>query len=499
MSDIVGDLARVGNAFELPTLRLLHQRQAPIVIALFRTAFARDARAVPTPRLHEQVGTYLDELRLSGTPDVPVGSGREVCLRWMQGKWLDRDLDDDGAEVYLLTAAAQDALALVKSLTRERAVLSEHRIATLVNQARRLNVTVNPDRGERIRLLTAQIKRLEQERADLEAGGELAAVTDDYLLEGFIELLNLISALPSDFARVEEAFVTLRSDIQARLRADDRRAGDLVDDYLSQAETLMTATAEGRAFEGAFALLRDDELLLQLRQDVNALLEHPRAAEILNVTDQRDLRGMVGLIRDGMDDVVERRARVTTALRDVIITHDTTRDRELDELLGALDHELTEWMRTTGPRADVPVQLLPAKLSVTHLSEKFHDPSGEALPPPLPPVGEHPTDGALTLEELLTAGGPSLTALAAAIEDAVTGAAPASTVGEIFAAQAPEMQRPVEILGLLHLAVNHPRLGPVDGDQSERFDTIRSDGTRRALTAPRVSVHAPEGRPQEER
>ena len=31
------------------------------------------------------------------------------------------------------------------------------------------------------------------------------------MLEGFTELLSLISALPSDFARVEERFATIRT------------------------------------------------------------------------------------------------------------------------------------------------------------------------------------------------------------------------------------------------------------------------------------------------
>ena len=49
----------------------------------------------------------------------------------------------------------------------------------------------------------------------------------------------------------------------------------MIDDYLARADALMTATHEGRAFEGAFALLRDDALVTQLREDLTALLEHP--------------------------------------------------------------------------------------------------------------------------------------------------------------------------------------------------------------------------------
>ena len=79
------------------------------------------------PRLHDQVEAYLDELRLAGESDVPAGSGRDLCLQWMRGKWLVASLDGNGDELYTLTPHAQDAPHWVKSLTRERASLSEHR------------------------------------------------------------------------------------------------------------------------------------------------------------------------------------------------------------------------------------------------------------------------------------------------------------------------------------------------------------------------------------
>ena len=198
MSDIVGELARVKGAFEQPTLTLLHQRQAPVIIAIFRSSFARDVRTIVAPRLHDQVEAYLDELRLAGESDVPAGSGRELCLKWMRGQWLVRSLDDNGDELYTLTSHAQDALQQVKSLTRERASLSEHRISTIVTAARRFNADVNPDRAARVGILDADIARLTDERDRLLAGGDMPAVSDEYMLEGYGELLQLVAALPSD-------------------------------------------------------------------------------------------------------------------------------------------------------------------------------------------------------------------------------------------------------------------------------------------------------------
>jgi len=484
VSDIAGELARVRGAFEQPTLTLLHQKLAPVIIAIFRSSFGRDVASIPAPRLHDQVEAYLDELRLAGETELPAGSGRDLCLRWMRGQWLVRSTDGDGTEVYFLTSHAQDALTLVKSLTRERASLSEHRIATILNAVRRFNTQVNPDRAARVGILDSEITRLTAERDRLLDGGDLPQVSADYMLEGFGELISLVAALPSDFARVEEAYTALRSGILASFRSEQRPAGEVIDDYLHRADTLMTATAEGRAFEGALALLSDEALLLQLREDLTALLEHPLADDILLDVDRRELRGAVGLIRGGLDRVLARRSRVTATLRDYIVTHDITRDRELDATLRQIDAELATWMQTAGPRAAVPLELLPLRVDVDHLRERFHSPDTDAGPPPLSDVSDHRPAG-VSLTDLLAQGGPSLDSLRRKLREALSRPDSLTSLGALFDGLDPALRRPVEIFGLLHLATNLPGLDR--HEDAETYRAIRPDGSTRPLAVPRVA------------
>lgn len=97
MSDIAGELARVREAFEKPTLRLLDRKWAPLVLAVFKSSFSRDQRSVAAERLHTQVDTYFDELRSVGV-QVPSLQGRALCLEWMNGQWLFRTIGDRGQE-----------------------------------------------------------------------------------------------------------------------------------------------------------------------------------------------------------------------------------------------------------------------------------------------------------------------------------------------------------------------------------------------------------------
>lgn len=488
MSEIAGELARVKSAFAQPTLTLLHQRQAPVVITIFRAAFGRNNRPIPTARLHAQVEEHLAEIRLTGESEVPHGSGRDLCQRWMRGQWLVRSLDEAGHEVYSLTSHAQQALELVKNLTRDRATLSEHRIATILGTVRRFNAEANPDRGTRVTLLNEEIARLQVERDRLVDGAEMVSATEDYMLEGFTELLSLISALPSDFARVEERFATIRGEILAAFRAEDRPAGEVIDDYLARADALMTATHEGRAFEGAFALLRDDALVTQLREDLTALLEHPLSDGILGEADRAELRGTVRLVRDGLDRVLAQRTRVTATLKEYIVSHDAARDRELEKTLRQVESELMGWMATTGPRATHDVPMLPARASVDHLRERFYDPADDVLPDRLAPAE---ADGAPTvsLEALIAQGGPQLSPLRQRLDDALADLLPAESLGEVFDTLEHALRRPVEIFGLLHLAAER---GWEADDGAEVYTAVRHDGSRRAFAVPTTRLPDPD-------
>lgn len=429
--------------------------------------------------LHSQVEAHLDTLRQLGYDRLPSGTGRELCQKWVKAQWLIRAQTDAGDETYALTSHAQHALTLVKSLTRERTNLSEHRIATILATVRRFNADVHPDRAERVKLLNVEIGRLTRERDRLLSGAEMEPVTDDYMLEGYNEILELVSALPSDFARVEEAFTRLRTDILAEFRSDERPAGQVLDDYLTRVDSLMTATPEGRAFEGAFSLLRDPQSLEQLQADLDALLEHPQASDILIGPERRNLRATVRIIQDGLQDVLSRRTRVTAALRDYILTHDLTRDRELDLVLRQVDGELSRWMRTAGPRAVSPIEL-PPRTKVEHFRERFYDPANEAPPPPLSAV-ENDSEP-LSLQELLAEGGPAMDRLAELVTATFSDPAATASLGELFATLGPDQRRPVEVFGLLQEAASHPRLC-VTGD-IETYTTRRPDGLERLLDVP---------------
>lgn len=487
MSEVIGELARAQDALQRPTLRLLDGKWAAFRIAVFRCTFTRDRRSIQADRLHVQVDVFLDEFQNEGVEVPPNANGRALCNQWVNEQWLFRDNDSENSIVYSLTSSALEALDLVQSLSRDRVLVSESRLTTILDTVRRWALEASPDAQARIDRLTAQITELDAERKRLLKGGDVTAASAERMLDGYTNLIDLIGQLPSDFKRVEESVLDMHRRILRDFREEERPVVEVLDEYLDKQDELVKGTPEGRAFDGAFVLLRDDALLLELRENVQVLLDHP-ASDVLDVRDVQEIRGAVAVIRQGMKDVLTQRRRLTATLKEHIVNHDVLQERELDRVLRGIERELVTWMESAGPRTTVPVELLPPPPKVSHLKERFWDPSSAAPPPPLEDADEDMTDPP-TIEELRMQGGPSLDELRKAIVVSFN-RADIVTLGRLFNQLPSPLRRPVEILGLLHLASRVDALR--DDTGTEIFEAIRPDNETRRFLVPAVALTAAE-------
>jgi len=362
-------------------------------------------------------------------------------------------------------------------------LVSESRLTTILETVRRWALEASPDAEARIDRLNAKIRELEVERDRLASGGDVFTASDDRMIDGFQDLMDLMGQLPSDFKRVEESVQDMHRQILKDFRDEDRPVVDVLDEYLRKQDELVRGTPEGRAFDGAFVLLRNDDMLLELRENLAVVLAHPASA-VLDHADIAEIRGAESVIRQGTSDVLAQRRRLSATLKEHIVNHDILEERELDRVLRGISRELATWMETAGVQAKVPLDLLPAPMKVEHLRERMWDPQTAAPPPPLETVDPDDTP-APTAEELRMKGGPSLDELRNAVLDAYA-AGDLDTVGALFNDLPQELRRPVEILGLLHVVARTDALDRAVG--TEVFEAIRPDGERRSFSVPSVSL-----------
>lgn len=488
MSDVVAEMMRAKTAFDDPTLDLLHQVDAQVITAIFHACFPRDVREIPIPRMHTVVEDMLAELRSSPFADqVPDRSGKELCERWHKRDWLEKDDaagGDDGL-VYRLTSGAQRALQTIRGMMRDRTSVSEHRIATILSAVRDLNLRANPDRLARLTVLQQERAALEEQIDQLTSGAPMPAPSEEFMLEGFQNLLDLIGDLPGDFDRVQESFVRQRAQFLDLFRSAELSAGDVVAAFLEQDDVLMDTT-EGRAFRGALELLTDPEMLARLRGDVDSLMNLPVAQDILFPGDRSELAGIVLTMTSGIKAVTARRQRVAAVLRQNIQTYNAERDRRLDEVLRELNAAFPAWLERTGPRTQVPIELVPPRPKIRHLRERWHDPRDET-PVDALEVTTDPPPAPLSLEQLRALGGPDMGTLRRNLEASwASGQHP--TLAQAFASLPPEHRRPADLLGALQVAADSTQVGWAPG--TDPIETLRPDGAVRVFHVPRVAVGA---------
>ncbi|WP_345215862.1 DUF3375 family protein [Georgenia halophila] len=480
-SDIENEYVRIEAALDSPTLRLLDRKSAAVAMPVFAAVFPDDAQPVPVERFHTRVEALLAELSIAGYP-VPSGDGKSLAMQWVRERWLYRD-PGRGEETYQLTGDARAAMEYVARTTRTQLNVSASRIETMRRVISETALAANPDRDERKRRLVEEIAALQADLEHLEAGGEMPQASEAELVEQFANVLREIEGLPSDFRRVEEAVRDMHKVITRRFREEAHPVGQVLDDYLSQAKTLLTTTPEGRAFAGAQELLRDRDLLSRLRADLESILANQWADGLLP-EEQRQLRSAVDVIRRGRDSVLDRRQRLSATLREHIENYDHIKNRELDRALKDIDREMRTWMQSARPRDHVDVELMPPELDIAGLKLRVFDPDSERVPESLEDVSTE-APPALSLDEIRKMGGPSLRQLQEEI-DARLVAGDIATAAALFNELPDDLRRPVEVLGLLHLLARID--APVDLDVRELVSAIRADGSTRRLLLPTVTL-----------
>jgi hypothetical protein len=489
MSDVSAEFRRVQSAYEQPTLTLISRPSSAAITAIFRIMFSTENPTVPTARMHDQVDALLADLRRNDFPGVPTTNGRDACQRWMRDGWLTRIPDGAGEEVYSLTSSALDGLRTVERLTKDRSIsLSSHLISGLIRHLRDFSATVTPDRDAYLDAQRAERDRIEAEIKRVRDGGELLDATDDDIIQGFTELQRFLEELPSDFSRVAESYREFESRAIAGFRTEPVSSGEAVRRYLTHAQELATSSAAGRGFEGALQLLRDPELLDQVNRYLETLLADDRAAALLRPEERQQIRNTVTLIRDGLARVLEQRSKVSRSLHDYITSHDVERDHELAATLRELEAEVHTWIKTAGPRAKAPAELLHGKLELAHLRTKMYDPANDQPPPPLPDLPAPDAGAGYSLADLRARGGPSHEALRDELGGMLADGA-VSSLADMFHLLPDDLRRPVEVLGVLPLARRH---GLEPTGESERYETVRPDGTRRLLSVPRYAHTSPD-------
>jgi hypothetical protein len=476
------------RAFQNPMLALLHQTHAPFVVTVLALVFTAERPTVAVADAHVEINDALGQLRATGYGDedsqpLPAGNARDLCRQWVQAGWLVRQVSDDDAEVYRLSAYGVGALEVAGRVGGARTRVSQSRVRTLLEAIERLAQDADPDLMSRMVRLHEEIKARQQELTRLEKGGAVETVDDEQLLEAAENVLHLARELPADFARVAESIKAIQRDVVAELRHDVRPTGEVLREYLARGRRILDATPEGRAFAGALRLIGDPAQIDDLWGQLRIVLRH-RFTQLLPEQQRRELTDISRRIEQGVKEVLAAQRQASHVITSQVRNHDPMRDRQVDELLRDVMSGLHKWV--PGSRrgeAVEPLRRLPVA-DVGHLRQRMSDPQPPQLPAPL---REWDESGDMPAADTRAWGGPRYGELRAHLEAFAGGAASVDVVAAFRAADE-GIKRPVDLLGLLEIAHG---AGMTETAEVAVVETVRPDRSRRRFALGGVVVANP--------
>jgi hypothetical protein len=323
----------IKQALELPAVRLLRSPNAGMVLGFLHRAFKRSPRtAIPEGELRSLLEVYLAELReveADAFPDTPAN----YLSNWRdeQHGFLRRSYVDGQQEaVFELTSGTEKSFLWLESLRAVEFVGTESRLASIFNGLEEILRYASDDADERIRLLSADAKRIQAEIDRIRATGTAEKYSPVKLNERYARLVTTARELLSDFRAVEENFQRIAREIAERHVQPGVTKGAIVGHMLDSHDTLKQS-AQGQSFYAFRELLlspdrqnRFDEAI-ERAQQIAVISAELKASPLLSQ--------LIGRLLDEDETVLASTQRVSANLRRVLDTTNLSEQRQVAETI----------------------------------------------------------------------------------------------------------------------------------------------------------------------
>ena len=307
--------------------RLLRTDNAPMVLAFVADLF-EDLNEVAFGRAKVALDTELELWREQGLLDSEVNASTYL-RQWIQAGWL-RELDDFVSK----TDACEVALRFCRQLEQRESNATASHLRIVQDTVRDLSVAISPDPNERISLLEARKAEIQHELDELSAG-IVHELSEAEQRERIIEIYQLAAVLTGDFRRVEDEIRQIDQTLRVQMIESGGSRGEVILNLLEQ-EQLLADSDAGRAFDGFFHLLCDQNRSTEFREQLKAILSRP-AAQHLSEQQARFLGKLMRELSRESERVFQVRRRTEENLRQFVESGAASEMRAVDRLLGQLE------------------------------------------------------------------------------------------------------------------------------------------------------------------
>ncbi|MFV1983354.1 MAG: DUF3375 domain-containing protein [Thiohalomonadales bacterium] len=316
--------------------RLLRAKNTPLILAFISDLFS-DSNDVVFSRAKAALDIELAHWRQEDWFDSEKNAATYI-REWIQSGWL-RELDDQLSK----TDAGETALRFCIGLEQRDNKATASHLRIVQDAVCDLAATLSPNSEERIALLESRKDVLQIEINELNNGivRELSAAEQR---ERIREIYQLASVLTGDFRRVEDDIRRIDQSLRVQMIEAGSNRGQVLSGLLEEEELLAKSDA-GRAFEGFFHLLCDQNRNTEFREQLRSILIRP-ASQYLNKDESLYLGRLVRELTSESDRVFKVRRRTQESLRAFVESGALLESRRVEQLLGQLQRLAVKFKET---------------------------------------------------------------------------------------------------------------------------------------------------------
>ncbi|GAA1763523.1 DUF3375 domain-containing protein [Pseudarthrobacter sulfonivorans] len=285
---------------------LLRAQNAPLAVSFFVRAFTGpNQRDIGRQELIDHLDDVLFGLReVFGEDRFPRPAG-EYLDEWAapERAWLRKYYVPGQDEPrYDLTAAAEDVVRWVESLSGRDFVATQSRLTSIFAVLKALVQQSETDPEIRLAELQRQRAGIDAEMQRIR-DGNIKVMTAPEALDHFQQLTTLAKDLLSDFREVEQNFRKLDRQVREQIATWDGTQGELLASIFANQQDI-SGSLQGRTFQGFWDYLMSPQLSTELRD----LLQRATRIEALAKLD--NLHAVTNLHQDWLPAVEQTQATV---------------------------------------------------------------------------------------------------------------------------------------------------------------------------------------------
>jgi len=385
--------AQLRQLREQPLWKLLASHNAPLVLAILQKLLLGEEKTLPASVLHEKLQQELAALKQAGeeltqTPQAYVAA-------WLAEGWLSRRLPPGAQEEqYELTTDAVTAIRFLQSVLQPRALATESRLATVMQQLVKLAEDTNPDPASRRAALLAERDRIDRELEQL-GRGVVQTLPADRAIERARDIIALADELVADFRRVREDFEQLNRQLRTDLLNNEGSRGQVLEQLFAGMD-LIGETPAGKTFYAFWRLLTDIEQATIFSESLTEVINRDFARS-LGAGERRFLHSLTRRLLEEGGGVHEVLQMFSRSLRTFVQSREYLEQRRLTALLRDAQRSALAVKDRVRPNQEIGFSIwLPSAQLRSAAQWRLYDPADR----PAPGGMEDAADSSMSLQDI---------------------------------------------------------------------------------------------------